>query len=223
MAEKNYTIPINEIFEVSGGCPICRMTQTLEQRYIENITGAAMMEPDIRIRTNQTGFCTHHFEKMSETRQTLSVALIMESHLKYISEKLLQKKTKRGKPSELKQMINSCYVCEKIQHSLDIMIDTMCKMWIKDEGFRSMYTSQEYICLDHFDKINTTANSVMKKTELKKFDAETLSLTQNYLMTLHNDVEHFCRMYDYRNASQNADWGNSKGSVERAIHFIEKK
>ena len=32
------------------------------------------------------------------------------------------------------------------------------------------------------------------------------------------DVSHFCKMFDYRNAG--GDWGNSRDSIERAIRLL---
>ncbi|MDE6745025.1 MAG: hypothetical protein K2J72_00150, partial [Oscillospiraceae bacterium] len=31
---------------------------------------------------------------------------------------------------------------------------------------------------------------------------------------------HYCSMYDYRNTGKDADWGNSRDSIERAIKFL---
>ena len=64
MREDICTIPISEVFEPKEGCPICRMRDTLENRVTEYITGAAMMEPDIREVTNVQGFCYPHFSMM---------------------------------------------------------------------------------------------------------------------------------------------------------------
>ena len=47
MKENICTIPVNEVFEVHDGCPICRMRDLIEAKYIDYITGPAMMEPDI--------------------------------------------------------------------------------------------------------------------------------------------------------------------------------
>ena len=49
------TIPVSEVFEPKDGCPLCRLRDVLEQRMTEYITGSAMMEPDVRIDTNQIG------------------------------------------------------------------------------------------------------------------------------------------------------------------------
>ena len=59
----------------------------LESRLAEYITGAAMMEPDVRIETNRLGFCARHFDKICEVGNRLSIALILESHLHELEER----------------------------------------------------------------------------------------------------------------------------------------
>ena len=90
MREDICTIPISEVFEPKEGCPICRMRDTLENRVTEYITGAAMMEPDIREVTNVQGFCYPHFSMMLKKGSRLSNALILESHLKEIETSVLR-------------------------------------------------------------------------------------------------------------------------------------
>ena len=99
MREDICTIPISEVFEPKEGCPICRMRDTLENRVTEYITGAAMMEPDIREVTNVQGFCYPHFSMMLKKGSRLSNALILESHLKEIETSVLRL-DKRGVPGK---------------------------------------------------------------------------------------------------------------------------
>lgn len=86
MAEQIYTIPINEAFEQHGGCPLCRMKQKLERESLEYVMGAAMMDPDVRIRTNRLGFCRNHYDDMLAMKNRLSLALMLESHLDEVSK-----------------------------------------------------------------------------------------------------------------------------------------
>ena len=86
MLEKIYTIPVNEAFDAcrddaTCGCPICVLRKRLEKDELEIILGAAMMDPDIRIKTNEQGFCGRHFDMMLERNNRLGLALILESHL----------------------------------------------------------------------------------------------------------------------------------------------
>ena len=76
MREDICSIPISEIFEPKDGCPICRLRDVLEERTIKYITGAAMMEPDVRIETNKQGFCRLHYGQMLNCRKKLNVALM---------------------------------------------------------------------------------------------------------------------------------------------------
>ena len=83
MEEKIYTIPVTQAFEKKEGCPFCRLKKELENTELELIMGASMMEPDVRIKTNEQGFCRRHFDKMFEMKNRLSLALMLESHLKH--------------------------------------------------------------------------------------------------------------------------------------------
>ena len=58
------SIPVNEVFEPKDGCPLCRLRDMLEERVLDYIMGAAMMEPDVRKETNKQGFCYDHFKAM---------------------------------------------------------------------------------------------------------------------------------------------------------------
>ena len=87
--EQIYTIPVNEAFEASRddascGCPMCALYNKLENDELELILGASMMEPDIRIKTNEKGFCSRHFEQMFLAQKRLPLALMLESHLDLI-------------------------------------------------------------------------------------------------------------------------------------------
>ena len=181
------------------------------------------MEPDIRIKTNELGFCKSHFDKMLAMRKSLPVALIMESHLKHIKDGIMSQKSSKKRVSEISKLTHTCYVCEKIDWSLNTMMDTVCRLWKENDGFREMYTSQDHICLYHYDKITSMSTKLLKRGDLKSFEDATLSLTSNYLDTLCSDVSHFCEMYNYKNSSGDSDWGNSKDSVDRAVKFLNRK
>ena len=67
--EQIYTIPVNEVFEEcradqSLGCPFCRIYKKLETNEIDLILGASMMEPEVRQKTNESGFCKEHWKKL---------------------------------------------------------------------------------------------------------------------------------------------------------------
>ena len=86
MREDLCSIPIHDVFLPKDGCPFCRMRDMLEDRMATYITGAAMMEPDVRVETNRLGFCEEHFNQILARGSRLSVALILESLLDKVRE-----------------------------------------------------------------------------------------------------------------------------------------
>jgi len=225
MREDICTIPISEVFEPKEGCPICRMRDTLENRVTEYITGAAMMEPDIREVTNVQGFCYPHFSMMLKKGSRLSNALILESHLKEIETSVLRL-DKRGVPGKkeveaAKKLTESCFVCERIQWAMVRMFDTIYRLWGKEEEFRELFSQQPYLCLPHYTALLEGAQKGVGKKNYSAFAQAASDLVKNYLDGLQKDVTHFCSMFDYRNIG--GDFGNSKDSIERSIQFLTSR
>jgi len=227
MKDTIYTIPISEVFEPKCGCPICRLRNTLEQRCVEYIMGAAMMEPDVREETNKQGFCSCHFESLLNCRNRLSLALMLESHLAYINSEIINKKApligRDNKAKKLKELAESCYICNTIENALYKMLDTMLKLWQGEPGFRQLYSEQQYLCLPHYAKIAELAQQKLNKKQLPEFMSVTDKLAGAYLSELNTDVSAFCKMYDYRNAGKNDASAQVLNSIERVIAFLTSR
>ena len=226
MRESILTIPISEIMEPREGCPICRMRNMLEQRTVEYIMGAAMMEPDVRIETNRAGFCSAHFGQMLRQKNRLSLALMLQSHLDELHANLFSRKKlfepKNARHKKLSEINESCFVCEKIDWGMERLMRTFFEMY-SSADFRQLLTEQEFICLPHYDLLQSLAPSYLQKKELDSFVQLCGSLTEKYVLTLYEDVSKYCSMYDYRNTGKDADWGNSKDSIERSITFLTSR
>ena len=121
MREDICSIPISEIFEPKDGCPFCRMRDMLEDRMATYITGAAMMEPDVRVETNRLGFCHQHFEQILQRGSRLSVALILESLLDEAGKDILPEDDKLAPKKILAaadRRAHSCFVCENVEKNM---------------------------------------------------------------------------------------------------------
>lgn len=222
MQENICSIPINDVFMPKNGCPMCRMKNMLEERKADYITGAAMMEPSVRVQTNAQGFCFRHFEMMVRLGKRLSNALILESHLKQISDEFIltipPKKPDKKKMAALDLLIHDCFICRDIRQNMENMVRIVHAMWISEPEFRQLYSEQQFICLEHFHLLlNTDLKGLGKNYQA--FYEVTSKLTGNYLERLHEDVQHFCTMFDYRNGTSN-EWAGAKDSIERSIEFL---
>ncbi len=226
MRESILTIPISEVLEPKDGCPICRMRDMLEQRTVEYIMGAAMMEPDVRIETNRAGFCQTHFGQMLKQKNRLSLALMLQTHLEKVDSELFSRKKlfepKNARKAKLSEINSTCFVCEKVDWGMERLMRTFFEM-SSHADIKELLKEQEYICLPHYDLLQSLAPTYLQKNELDSFIKLISSLTEKYISTLYNDVTHYCNMYDYRNTGKDADWGNSKDSIERAIKFLTSR
>lgn len=219
MREDICSIPINDVFLPKAGCPFCTMRDMLEDRIATYITGAAMMEPDVRIETNRLGFCKTHFDHILARGSRLSVALILESLIDKVREDVFPsgKQSQKKITEAVKKRTDSCFICESVNSNMHHLTASMIKMWEKDEDFRKLYSEQPYICLEHYGMVIEDAGKMNRKN-FTIFADVTTKLSRAHLDVLGKDVTHFCRMFDYRNNGK--DWGNSRDSIERTIEYL---
>ena len=206
------SIPVEEVFEPKEGCPVCRMRNMLENRMAEYITGAAMMEPEVRKVTNEKGFCLRHYKMILSRKNRLSVALMLESHLKEMEKKI--------KSPVAKAETSRCFVCDEVERNMTALISNTLKKYESDMEFRRLFEKQETLCLPHFYELGSAADKKMGRRFRGEFKSAAKELTLRSIESLHGDVKHFCDMFDYRNNGENADWGNSRDSLKRAVLFL---
>ncbi len=228
MKETIYTIPINEAFEQRDGCPLCRLRRKLEHDSLDYILGAAMMEPDIRMETNQQGFCASHYQVMLGMNRKLSLALTLESRLAQLTEYLdadVRKASARGFGSAkavrgaLHESAESCYVCNRIAFFEDHYYRNIFHMWKTMPQFHLLFMQQPYFCLLHAAKLIDLAPGALGKKESPEFVRIVAEITKNYLSELGRDVSAFCKSFDYR-SSGTVLRSAQKNAPERAVEFL---
>ncbi len=224
--EQIYTIPVNEAFEASAadpacGCPLCAIYRKLEENELDLILGASMMEPDVRIKTNEEGFCRLHYDLMFVRKNRLGMALTLESHLKELQADIKEGTfgTPGKKPlARITELESTCYVCRRAQGYFEHMAECVVYLWDADEDFAPKLRAQPYFCLPHYRKLLEYGQKRLGKKKLPQFTSEVGKVVNDYLATLTDDVSWFCKKFDYRYDEE--PWYNSKDSVERAIKFL---
>ena len=221
------SIPVSEVFEPRCGCPVCRMRDRLEERVVEYITGAAMMEPDVRTETNRQGFCITHYRQMLGRRNRLGVALMLESHLAETEKRVFARLPLVGKSGGRQaksagKAAESCFVCSQVEWGMERMLATVCRLYGTEREFRELFEEQEMLCLPHFSRLTTTAAGMDKRWR-DEFIKAASTLSRRQIAALQEDVHHFTEMFDYRNTGEDADWGNSRDSIERAVAYLTSR
>ncbi len=225
--EQIYTIPVNEAFdEVSErpecGCPFCKLYRKLQNDEIDIILGASMMEPDIRIKTNELGFCLDHYNIMLRRKRMLGMGLMLESHLTEVKKRLDGPKLLGNKAqasiAALSELENSCYVCSRIDKNLSAMIATAVYLWESDFEFRKRFKKAPCFCLPHYRRMTEYASKKMNKKLFREFYEQAHNIQEEYIKSLTSDVSWFCKKFDYRYDEE--PWYNSKDSVQRSVKFL---
>ena len=208
--EQIYTIPVNEAFEKVQEegfctCPFCLMYNRLEDKELDLILGASMMEPDVRLKTNEAGFCPEHLSLMFERGKRLPLALMLESHLDSVAKdldgnmsSLFIGKTADNAAKRLDKLEHSCYICDRIEYNFSRMIETAALLWQNDEKFREKASKAPYFCLNHYGKYIRAAKERLTKKEFADFYKETSEVEKKYFDKLRADVSWFCKKFDYR-------------------------
>ncbi len=226
--EQIYTIPVNEAFDQVGekpecGCPFCVLYKRLQKDEIDIILGASMMEPDIRIRTNEEGFCLSHYNIMLRRQRMLGMGLMLESHLAEV-EKRVEGRTLLGKSAQtavksLDELEHTCYVCGRIDKNLTAMISTAVYLWESDYEYRKRFAKAPYFCLPHYKRMIDYASKKMNKKLFRDFYEVAHGIEMAYVKALEGDVSWFCKKFDYRYDEE--PWYNSKDSVARSVKFLD--
>ena len=225
--EQIYTIPVNEAFDEVNlkrecGCPFCVLYRKLQNDEIDIILGASMMEPDIRMKTNEEGFCLTHYNIMLRRKRMLGMGLMLESHLAEVEKKIdgptLLGNRAQASISAIEKLNADCYVCSRINKNLGAMISTAVYLFETDPNFLLKFRGVPYFCLPHYKAMLEYASKKMSKKAFKELYKTAHETEQNYVKTLAGDVSWFCKKFDYRYDEE--PWYNSKDSVQRSIKFL---
>ena len=228
--EQIYTIPINEAFEncegKNGKCALCEIYDNFDKNETEIILGASMMEPDIRKKTNEQGFCGAHYEKMLLAGKKLPVALMLESHLSTVAEKVrvnrfIPGKSVKGSVAKIGRLSKSCYICNRLDENFAKVLDNAVYLWVTDEAFKKKVSSQSCFCLPHYAAFLGAAKEGMSSSDFSAFSSSVRLVEEKYLEKVRENVSFFVKKFDYR--YENEPWGDAKDAVEKAVGLLSGK
>ncbi len=235
MKEKIYTIPLNEAYETDCECPLCFLEKKLENEAIEYTLGAAMMEPDFRIESNEKGFCKNHYSMLFSKQNKLSLALILETHIEEISKSIgslskdfnkLSKNRLFKKSSDSNDKINdwfhknnsSCVICDKVEKTMKRYIEVFFYMWSHDNEFKNKVISSKGFCLYHFGILSKNVQKYLGNKDSSDFLNIIYDIEKDELMRINEDIHKFTLKFDYRN--KDMDWGTAINAPIRAIEKL---
>ena len=161
------TIPIWDAAKLDGECLLCALERRTELGEAERYLGASVMEPDVRIRVNERGFCRKHHGMLFTMSNRLGHALMLESHMienrrrlekswqtmEKTGEQLknaslgerLNGKAKAAKEAilqearKIQEMAGTCVMCDTIQENMKRYLHTFFHLYQHDSEFRRRF------------------------------------------------------------------------------------
>lgn len=231
MKEKLYSIPVMEAFETDSECPLCNMYNKLELNAIEYTMGPSYMEDDVRETTSRLGFCEKHLAQLYQNQNRLGLALILKSQMdKLIKdiEKQSSANVKLAAPSffrknkessgvvaHIKELEEHCFICDKIDHTMERYIATIFHLYHTENEFRRIFSASKGFCTGHYKSLYEAATGHLGGEELNRFIEELNKLYLENMKRVRDDLEWFINKFDYRYADE--PWKNGKDALPRAM------
>lgn len=229
MKEQLYTIPVNDAFNEPCECPLCKIYDNLEQESIDFMLGPSYMENDIRMETNKTGFCTKHIKQLYDRQNRLGIALMLHTHMKHTGEhiekmakscnsskkSLFGKKEKSPLIDYIKEIENSCYICNRIENVFDRYIKTVIHCYTHDDDFKKKFNESKGFCTKHYGMLYEYAEKTLNSSALNNFISDLNDIYINNFKRVTDELEWFIDKFDYKN--ENEPWKNSKDAIQRNI------
>ncbi len=239
MAEKLYTIPLNDAVNADDECPFCFIERNVEQSLLDYCLGSAAsyMESDTRDQTDKYGFCREHIRKMYDYGNTLGNGWILKTHYrKVIKEMQDQFKKYAPKKVSLKDKLTggaglsnnvsewtrerdcSCYICERFKKDYQRYLDAFFYLYSSDDEFKGKVDNGKGFCLHHFGDLCDYGELHLSEKEKKEFYPKMFDLMERNMDRLYEDISWLIEKFDYRN--KDADWKNSKDAVARGMQKL---
>lgn len=209
---------------------MCRLHRALEESNLSYVLGAAMMEPDVRIKMNELGFCRDHFAKLRSMKNKLALALILESHLADVDtllnsevggkKGLFSKKEPASDAGEkLGDLSGSCFICKRSRSTELRYFSNVAYLWDSDPKFHEKLKEQPYICVSHTAGILEAGKRELKAEKYQSLYEALTTLNKNHLDKLRSDITAFTVSFDHRNAGVPLS-DDARESIEKALEFL---
>ena len=240
------TVPVWDAIKLDGECFLCALERKTELGEAERYLGASVMEPDVRIKVNSKGFCRKHHGMLFSMSNRLGHALMLESHMIEIRERLakisetleknaaqlknaglgdkLNGKAKNASSEIAKQaeiingMAGSCLMCETIEENMGRYYHTFFHLYQHDGDFRTKFANSKGVCQPHLGKLLEVAAEELGAKDLGCFTETVVKLEKENMDRIQEDITWFIKKFDYR--FENESWKNSKDAVERTVNKV---
>ena len=229
------TIPVWDAFKKETECPICLLMEEAEKDGVSYYLSSAIMTPEVRVETNDKGFCPHHFLLLSQGGKPQSLALVMDTYyeknketfspyFKAIASSTNPRKAQKGvaglrKAAEERE--KGCLICKRMEDRLERYLFTVASLYSSDKEFKDFFSSSKGLCLHHSLLLGEMADEALKGDELTSFIRDLFSLLEKNLDRVQKDD--WWMTQKYKSENKDKPWNGAEDAHKRAVEKLVGK
>ena len=242
------TTTVREMLSKGGECLLCDLEAKAEAQLIRYFLGNSVMQPQIRVKVNRSGFCAPHFQALYKAGNRLGLALITHTHLLETWKRIREREKSLGNPSTnasgapngkpfrrssagkrqranaaglirmLKNRKEACLICRRLEETVRGYAFAIAYLWEKDPEFRQNLLTSGGFCLPHLAVAHELAAENLSRSTLQNWYSDILALQKRSLDCIEKELKSFISRYDYRSEEPQPE--KEKTVLPRAIQKL---
>ncbi len=225
---------VHDAYAQGAECPLCTLMDGAEHTYLVSFQHSRVMEPDVRVKTNASGFCPDHVGKLFRGENKLGLGLVMLTHMQGKSAELRAaldglveagRSGAREQTRKIRQIIeslealqDSCFICDLLAQDMARYSWTILYLWSKDKQFPAVFRASRGFCLSHFCAVLATAREVLRGDRLELWLQDAVPLVKRALTGLEEDLLAFTQLHRSENRSLGTD--QVRSALARTLQML---
>lgn len=200
---------VHDAYAAGGECPLCMLLESAEDTYLRSFQHSRVMEPNVRVQTNESGFCPDHYRKLYAGENKLGLSLMLHTHLQEKLPGLLESlaalaSAGSGRRSadlraaaarRLGSLRDRCFVCGLLDEGRDRYAFTILYLWRKDHDFPATLQASRGFCVPHFLDMLAAAEKLLRGDRLQRWLDAVIPLMSASLTRLEKELFSFTQLH----------------------------
>ncbi len=119
---------------------------------------------------------------------------------------------------ELEKLEKTCFICEKLEYTMERYKDVIFYLYFKEEDFRNLFNSKKGFCLKHLKELLEGTKKYLNPAQTAQFVYNLMKMQLENMDRIQKEVNWFTKKFEYQN--EDKPWGNSKDAVPRSIQKL---
>ncbi len=217
MQEKIYTIQIWDAFNNANECPFCYIKKEVEKQYLKTVIDELVMDYHFHDRIVEYAFCTEHLNMFYKKSDKLGFATLLEKMIGLEIKNM--HKINKFNISRDSIRKRKCYLCERIEKSIEKSIDSTISLWLENEKFHSLYKKNGTFCQPHFFDLINKGKKIKSFIKKKKFLIITYETHNERIDLIEKNLKEYIKKFDFN--YKNEDIKIDKEILIESINIVK--